>query len=211
MPYFKTNNTNILFIHIPKTGGSSVDFYFADKFGKKLNRESLYSELLCDEMEQLGITSSLQHMTYSQVMRNKSFFNIDVNNLTVIAVVRNPYERILSSLFFQSKISKNPSQKEVECAILSFLGDQNTDNHNLPQYKFITDENKKIIPNAVILKTDGLTEQMRGMGFTDFDMVVNKNRHGVTDYVGLLSAESVRMVNEFYCDDFEVFGFEKIV
>lgn len=42
MPYFKNNNVNILFIHIPKTGGSSVENYFSSKFNIPLNNTSLY-------------------------------------------------------------------------------------------------------------------------------------------------------------------------
>ena len=29
MPYFKNNDVNVLFIHIPKTGGSSMELYFS--------------------------------------------------------------------------------------------------------------------------------------------------------------------------------------
>ena len=42
MPYFKNNETNILFIHIPKTGGTSVDIYLSKKFDIPLNNKSLF-------------------------------------------------------------------------------------------------------------------------------------------------------------------------
>ena len=32
MPYFHNNYVNLLFIHIPKTGGSSLEIYFSKKF-----------------------------------------------------------------------------------------------------------------------------------------------------------------------------------
>lgn len=41
MPYFKNDNVNVLFIHIPKTGGTSIENYFSSKFNIKLDK-SLY-------------------------------------------------------------------------------------------------------------------------------------------------------------------------
>jgi len=29
MPYFKNNDINLLYIHIPKTGGTSIEHYFS--------------------------------------------------------------------------------------------------------------------------------------------------------------------------------------
>ena len=40
MPYFKQNK--VLLIHIPKTGGTSIEKYFANKNGIKLNPSCLY-------------------------------------------------------------------------------------------------------------------------------------------------------------------------
>ena len=39
MPYFKNDNVNILFIHIPKTGGSSVETYLSNHFNILLNNK----------------------------------------------------------------------------------------------------------------------------------------------------------------------------
>ena len=35
MPYFLNENINLLFIHIPKTGGSSLERYFSEHFNIK--------------------------------------------------------------------------------------------------------------------------------------------------------------------------------
>lgn len=65
MPYFKNDDVNILFIHIPKTGGSSIEHYFSNKFNVLLNQKSLF--WFIDEETKLNqnmiINSSLQHIT----------------------------------------------------------------------------------------------------------------------------------------------------
>ena len=43
MPYFKNNNLNLLFIHIPKTGGTSLEKYLSQKHNIPLDSKSLYS------------------------------------------------------------------------------------------------------------------------------------------------------------------------
>ena len=42
MPYFLTNNINILFIHIPKNAGTSIEYYLSNKYNILLNEKSLY-------------------------------------------------------------------------------------------------------------------------------------------------------------------------
>lgn len=211
MPYFQNQTTNILFIHIPKTGGVSIESYFSKKYNIPLIASSIYEFLPPYQMQQLQITSSLQHLTYQQIMANKDFFNIQLNNLTTIAIIRNPYERIISSLCFQSKISNTPTQNEVFTALKDFINNPNTDNHNLPQYKFITDENQQLIPSIIILKTDTLTADMHKLGFTDFNIKINTNRFGITDYMSLLNNDSINLINEHYNDDFEILNFTKII
>ena len=66
MPYFKNNDVNILFIHIPKTGGSSLEVYFSNKYNIPLNEESLYMM-----STKLSLTSSLQHVTYKTILKHK--------------------------------------------------------------------------------------------------------------------------------------------
>ena len=113
MPYFKNNDVNILFIHIPKTGGSSVEEYLYAKFSIQHNNKSLYGfidpELKLNE--NMIINSSLQHITYDQIIEYNTAFNIDLNNIKIITVVRNPYERIISGLFFNDKINVNTSKE----------------------------------------------------------------------------------------------------
>jgi hypothetical protein len=115
MPYFKNNDDNILLIHIPKTGGSSLEHYFSDKYNIKLNEKSLFMFLNEETKKQnnIEINSSLQHMTYQTLFKYKDFFNIDFNNLKIITIVRNPYERIISDFFFYKLITIDTDRKSV--------------------------------------------------------------------------------------------------
>jgi hypothetical protein len=99
MPYFRIDNKglkNILLIHIPKTGGTSLELYFAEKYEIRLDKENMITIKSKNFFE--GI--SLQHQTLLTIINNNNIFNIDFNKTDIITVIRNPYNRLLSDLFF---------------------------------------------------------------------------------------------------------------
>ena len=70
----------------------------------------------------------------------------------MFTVVRNPYDRVISDLFWNELIKKDFTTENVYDVIKNnFLYRDDLDNHNKPQYKFITDENLKLIPNIKYL------------------------------------------------------------
>jgi len=208
MPYFKNNKINILFIHIPKTGGSSVEKYFSVKFNLPLNKNSLMStEYIKEYADKQEINSSLQHLYYTTIIQYKDFFKLDTNNIKILAIVRNPYHKILSDLFYLKKITIESTKEEVYSSIQVYLRN-NYDNHATPQYKFITDEHGKLIENLILLHTESLNEDMKKIGYTDFNIKMNMNPNAV-DYDNYLNADSINLINETYSYDFTLLNYIK--
>jgi len=208
MPYFKNDIINILLIHIPKTGGSSLEYYISNKFNIPLDKDSLFGSPR--KLSFKGIQSTLQHMTYSTIIKYNNYFNIDFNNINIIAIVRNPYNRIMSDLFYLRKINKNSTKEMVYFEIKKFIekSPTNNDNHNLPQYLYITDENKNLINNIKILHTETLILDMNKLGFTDFNIINNKNLQKI-NYEDYLNDMSINLINEYYEYDFIIFNYDK--
>lgn len=216
MPYFSSKNINVLFIHIPKTGGSSVDNYFAQKINKTLDTSLYYEE---KPSKFYGV--SLQHQTLQTIKGNPDFFKINWNNITLMTIVRNPYTRILSEVFWRRchlmKHNKNikmyQNKEEVELQIKNYINlyknDNNVlDNHMRPQYEFLIDLDNNINKNIIILRTEKLTELMKKQGWNDFNFKKNESiKFNPTDW---LTPDSISLINEVYSKDFEYFGYEKI-
>jgi len=209
MPYFHNTNTNTLFIHIPKTGGTSLEYYFSNKYNIPLNNNSLFDFLDEDIRKIKHINSSLQHMTYQTINNHKDFFNIDITNLEIITIVRNPYERIISDLFWYKKITIDSTKEEVYDIIQEYLRDDTLDNHTIPQWSFVTDEKRALIPNIKILRTETLSSDMHKLGYVDFDVKINDNATK-TNYFDFLNPNSIQLINDFYDYDFKLFKYDKI-
>lgn len=159
--------------------------------------------------ENIKINSSLQHITYNQIVKYSNIFDIDFDNIKIITIVRNPYERIVSDLFFYKLITKDTHEDDVFNIIIKYLVSKNYDNHNIPQYKFITDDNKEIIQNIHILRTESLTIDMKNLGYNDFNLLKNVNINKV-NYYKYLNDDSIRIINQFYHLDFILFNYNKI-
>jgi hypothetical protein len=83
------------------------------------------------------------------------------------------------------------------------------DNHRLPQHLFLVDETGNIPQNITIMKMETLTECMRNYGFSDFNVVKNKN-NAVMDnkkYQKYLNRNSMDLINQYYAKDFELLGY----
>jgi hypothetical protein len=191
MPYFYNTDVNILFIHIPKTGGSSLEEYYSRKFHIPLNEKSLFGSK--PDNFNIKVNSSLQHLSLNFILKNASVFNIKTSDLTIISIVRNPYDRIMSDLFCLRLVNPNYSQKEITEAIKNFLNND-YDGHKRPQYSYLVDENTNLYSNVKILRTEQLNDDMKQLGYTDFALKSNANSH-VLNYMDFLNNESITIIN----------------
>jgi len=208
MPYFKNINNNVLFIHIPKTGGSSLELYFSKKYNIPLNYKSLY--MFLPETEEIKINSSLQHMTYKTICKHKNDLKVCFDNIQIITIVRNPYERVISDLFYYKKININTTKQQVFNILQDYVLSKNLDNHPLPQHMFITNDDNSLIPNIHILHTETLNQDMFKLGYTDFNSHEMPNLVKV-NYYTFLNNDSIRLINNFYHLDFTLFNYNKIL
>jgi len=212
MPYFNNGTINILFLHIPKTGGTSIDVFLSKKYNIPLNTKSLFTnDSVKTKIGNVEIATSLQHVTYRDIIEHKEFFGIDFNDIKIITIVRNPYERIISDLFFLKLINKESSKDVTFSAIKSYISSKTTDGHNRPQYQYLNTDNYDLsISKITIMRTESLRQDMIRLGYVDFDVIANSNPDKI-DHYSFLNNNSINLINKFYDKDFELFGYSKIV
>ena len=197
MPYYK--DANLLFIHIPKTGGTSLEEYLLKKYNQTVHDSD--KNKIIPIMKRLF----LQHYTYDEIYKNRQVLGVNFDdNLKIITIVRNPYDRLISDMLYLRFINKNSSPEQIYNVIKNkYLYEKDLYNHNIPQYKFLIDENKNVIPNLKIFKTETLTTELKEYGFTDYD-----GKDSSTDYSKYLNNDSIKLINKFYKKDFELFGYD---
>lgn len=290
MPFFST--IHVCYIHIPKTGGTSLENYFSKIDGKPLGFTTLYhrhSTKLTQELEQLKdgwkkkvnqlidkemttlarhrsktdkqsdnriehiqsrlketmetmkqniveyknyrkiqvvkkVGYSLHHFTWNDLCKYKDIlihekYHRDLfegtNKWQIIASVRDPYDRILSELFFRRVLNKTSTSNDVTNILKRYLySSYNYDNHKTPQYKFICNENDEVLPFIKIVKIESLDRDMIDLGFSSFSQMQlklqNNKKYDKNKYKLLLDTEAIQIINDYYSKDFEIFGYEQL-
>lgn len=215
MPYFKTGtDEDILFIHIPKAGGSSIEKYFCQKYNVNINKMELHG-YLDDKLKKkyrAFTSTSMQHLSYDLIYKMRRELNIPfgTKKIKVIASVRNPYDKVLSDMFFNRLLNPGTSPDAAFEAMKMYLAKDCYDNHNIPQHTFVT-QNGKLVDGIIILKQEKLSEDMKKIGYTDFNQWENRTFNGIKCvYRDHLNKDSIELINKVFAKDFELFGYEML-
>ncbi len=183
---FYSHPRKALFVHIPKTGGSAI-------------RDQLLTDF---------IKNHRKHQSLGSLKKPKRY-----SNYFIFTIVRNPYERLVSSYRF-NKLRQNLRYDGV-----SFIENLHREwvshkNYPLPhqQYKYID------LPHDFfgvhVYKYEHLQDASddiaHRLGYKPVQLVRNEtgNYHGEYDFRDWLDEESVKYINEICEGDFVKFGYE---
>ena len=71
-----------------------------------------------------------------------------------------------------------------------------------------------MIENITILHTETLDEDMKRIGYNDFNHHFQvskcKIQRGITKYSNYLNEDAIKLINRYYKRDFELFGYDMI-
>ena len=205
MVYYREKK--ILFIHIPKTGGSNIE----EELRKNMKDEKLFGKKGCNGLNVPYNNLSLQHLFYKTIFDNRKKLNVNFENLKVFTIVRNPYNKIISDLFFLNLASVYNKSDEIYDIIKNRYLGKAFDNHFQPQYKYITDNSDNLIPSIKIFRTETLNETNDELNkYLDINIKIKEPKNKNKDYSKYLNKDSIKLINEYYKKDFELFNYEMI-
>ncbi len=202
VPVFSRDGVDILYIHVPKTGGTSIEYFFEQNgfavsyLDRGISQPSLNRVRRC----------SPQHMTRQQL---QAIFNPGQFKY-VFMTVRNPYARLFST--FQMRHGKHAEMDFDGWARGTLQQLANSpfifDNHIRPQVDFF-------LPRAEVFKQEdgygpGWIRRMSER--TGFDLPRREVwRQMVSDKVDRapMSDASKALIAQVYAEDFSKFGYEK--
>jgi len=193
MPIFKINNKRVLFIHIPKTGGTSIENWLSNFGEMQFYQPGIPTFMKCTP----------QHLTLNDfnVLFGDGFFDL------IFAVVRNPYHRLISEYLFRTADQLKTFKKRVDFSdwLMLNLKEAKTnkhhlDNHLRPQTDFI-DAQMKIFKyeNGLEEVIKYLKKELKIRTGKKLSKLNKSNGKKTMSW----SVEALNSSNQFFKNDFE--------
>lgn len=202
MPLFLKHQ--ILFIHIPKCGGDSINF--------KLSSEGDHPLLFVDDGSVMVNGHTPQHMTYREFLQIGWPLN---NHFRVAALVRHPIERVMSE--FRYLHLKRPDITDLFAGNPSkfldyFLSNSREtctrfDNHNLGLLDFLSDDKGIIDERILIRPTYEMATWLRELGLPEITLTERRNVTKDLKDLKSFSPSDIQRIKDYYCND--IAWFEK--
>lgn len=195
-------NKKICFIHIPKTGGTSIE-----KNLDIMNKNNYWG----------GFKGrSMQHYLWNDY---KNILNENYNNFFKFTIVRNPYDRIISEYYwnkdfgFSKKISFDDYLKQVSNIFQNNLFNNKNCNHFIPQHKFIYDSSNNLMIDKIFNFElfDEIYQYLIQNNYLE-KIILNKKfnkrkRKGIN--LNQLTHEQKNIIYNLYKNDFILFNYQK--
>lgn len=207
MTILTKGSSSILFLHVPKCGGSSiVDTFTANGYTAELEMRG--------KPAQDYLLASPQHQTCSALKLLVRFDNIK----EIFMVVRNPYQRLVSEynwIFREASPDERPeySQWVMNSIAIVEQDPYYLDNHLRPMIDFLDVDH----PASIFRLEDGL-QAIIEFYLQSIDSMLNitvahNKKASLFKYKSdnpALDERALHRVNNFYRDDFLAFGYDPI-
>lgn len=210
MPVFSSDEFKILFIHVPKTGGSTIEHFFYKSEFKVLYRDPSSALLNKGSLNRIRKCSP-QHM-HAEMLT--TVFDIDKFDY-VFTLVRDPISRFKSEYAMRNSQNFDVSPEAVyqwlQTTLLHYNSNQFIyDNHIRPQAEFI-------VPGTHVFKLeDGIDivfDTLRDVLSIDieYDSTIRAmdrfKQNGFLSSDAEVNDKSLMLLRTFYEKDFRVFGY----
>jgi len=224
----------VVFSHIPKTGGSSVCNFLFKHYNIPYKSFLYFTHgfVILPTYKDIK-TSTLYnvcHLPYLDTLRVAKDSNIIIDSTwNIFTIVRNPYYRAASAIFYQPFLeckyhmhtlsTLNEKRKLFKKSYNTFFSFDPSKNeyfsHRLPQHFLLETEKDK--PLYKMYKYEEGLENILKKVF-NLDLLTNLNLEKIysseydsspkTDYLSLFTRGYIEKVNEYYYKDFEFCGYE---
>jgi Sulfotransferase family len=195
---------NTIFVHIPKTGGQSVELIFLKKHG--LTWKTRSALLLRQNDDPKAGPRQLAHL-YAREYVACGHVPADVFNACFkFTIVRNPYDRAVSRFRFRipRRIQNFPD-------FVTHLEANRNARNAAPQARFVLDESGRLMVDKV-LRLETLKQDLQAVTRQIFGEAVepphvNKSKKPIPPEAS--DPELRRRLYKIYEEDFDLFGYSK--
>lgn len=194
MPIFQSKGKNCLFIHIPKTGGSSIECTLQPHVSMTLKHNGIPPGFPCPP----------QHLHYEALAQRFDLSAFDVK----FAIVRHPVNRLVSEYKFRTANRNKLISFNVwaDRALRLARNDPYClNNHMRPQVEFVGGDVK------VFRYEDGLetifSDICKLMGLNDLGLNLSWEKPGRNARINI-NESILALITDFYASDFKRFGYD---
>jgi len=194
---------NSIFIHIPKTGGLTIE--------KALNLVSMrHRARINNRIEKYGELKgnlSFGHMPYDKLLREGIIDPVLHRTSFKYAICRNPYDRAVSHWCYVMK--KHPNLVKPETSFLDFsreIYDDRIRRHFREQHLYVKDI--RIDFQGYFERYFESLQQIADMIGVNLQSIPHENSTSHRPYYEYYCEESKQNILNFYKKDFEYFGYD---
>lgn len=209
-----------IFIHIPKNAGMTIrrSPLLADKImpaGPVNHKNASYTAAVKAKMDSLGDHHGYEHARWRDL-------NSNAQKYPAFAVIRNPWDRVVSRYFFAKKVIEVEKKQSKDYADVSsfeaFLeerykwGNEEYMWHRAvrgwyPAFDHVTDENGII--KCDILRFENLNEDLcKYFNLVEMSRARNVTALNKGSYKDLYTDETIQIVADWYQKDIDTWGYD---
>ena len=195
------HNKKCIFIHIPKTGGTTIEHFLKDNG--------------INQLEYIGVVNnrSMQHYKASELkLRIPQYFN----NYYKFSIVRNPYDRLLSEYYWCPILNVGYKYNKLKDYFLKYViflfKNKNKmlsvyNDHFIPQYDFLYENNNLIVNNIFKYEHFSYVNNFlkKKLNINNDFITLNKTNFEKEDW----TLEQKNLIYNLYKNDFLLFNYKK--